>query len=127
MISITSALWKIYMSGLTAKNMYARQDDLKRLLTINEYLNCHMNTFAKNIAISQIRYSGIISTEDTTLRLGNINRLAQLVSSRVQHSLCSSILRYDLVEEYSDQLNINTNTTHQIVDWRSINKERKLD
>ena len=90
------------MFGFTAKHVYARQDDLKRPLPINEYLNFRIDTLAKDITLSQIYSGGLILPEDTILGLGTIKYSGQLVSSRVQHSLYSSILYSALVEEYSE-------------------------
>ena len=71
------------MFGFTTKYVYAHQDDLKHLLTINEYLNCRMDTLAKDIALSQIHSGGLILIEDTTSGLGTIKFLVHIVSSRI--------------------------------------------
>ena len=101
LISITSSLWESSNFRVTRLHIKAHQDDLHRPLTVNETLNCQMDTLAKDIAIRHIRNKSTRTFHTTTLGFGTVSCARVMVTSKFQQSLYYFILRINTISRLS--------------------------
>ena len=91
-ISMISELWNTSKFRITKKHVYGHQDITGRELSMLELLNCKMDIKAKEIACLHKNTTSInIIPTRTSIGFGSIRCGNDLISSKIQQSLYSSV------------------------------------
>ena len=124
-ISLTSSVWSSTNYKITKEHVKAHQDDIHKELTIQETLNCRMDTLAKDIATTYMQTSHRVKFSPSSLGFGTVKCNGVVIGSRLQHSLYKSILHSKMVARFSILLHIPETTLIDTVNWRVLNTARK--
>ena len=84
-----------------------------------------MDILAKKIDMEQVHSKAPITAHDTSLDLGTIRCGGDLISSRIQQSLYSTVLHKGILREYASKLNIPDSVLQEITHWTALHKARK--
>ena len=125
LIAITSSLWEASNFKFTKVHVKAHQDDSNRPLTINETLNCQMDSLAKKIAQENIIHHRKTTFHKTSLGFGTVTHSGNIISSRLQQSLYHSIVHDHTVSRLSFLLRLPSHLLRNEVHWPSLTTARK--
>ena len=119
-------LWDTTCFSVTRQHVYGHQDSTGQELTVLELLNCKMDQKAKQIARSNMTPSPVnVSITPTSKGIGSIICGKEIISSKIQSSLYSSILKriytYWLSSKPTHPINIKPTYIH----WASLSLARK--
>ena len=125
LISVTSDLWSTSAFYFTTEHLRAHQDELRRPLTIKEYLNCKMDALDKRLALEKISHNTVHEFRQITLGFGTVQCNGLWLTSSIQNSLYKSILYSKVITRYSKKLSIPPTHLQAIRNWEVLGKARK--
>ena len=126
LLSITADAWSNSSFTLHKEHVRGHQDDLGRPLSDLEILNCEMDVDAKQFATTHIAQGKPpLPILPSQKGLGTIYIRQNMVVSKIQHTLYTTILHNKFVDRLEIKFGTSALTFNSLVNWQSFRTARK--